>query len=64
MSAIETNTAHSASIHLASLKQILVLLIKNPTGVARGLGLRDKSKKENTTAHCLFHVRISRSICT
>lgn len=64
MPGVEANIAHSVSIHHASLKQILVLLIKNPMRVARGLGLRNKSEKENTTACCLFHIRISRSIYT
>lgn len=59
MSGIETNTAHSTSIQIASLKQILELLIKMPTRVARDLSAGDKPEKENTTAHCLLRIRIS-----
>lgn len=53
MPGIEANTAHSASIHHESQKKkILVLLIKNPVRVARGLGLRNKSKKIHQHSAC------------
>ena len=51
-SGIETNTAYSTSIHIASLKQILELLIKKPMSAG------DKSEKENTTAHFLGYKNI------
>lgn len=56
-SGVENNTAHSTSIHIASLKQMLELLIKKPTRVARDLSAGDKSEKENTTACCLLRKR-------
>lgn len=56
-SGIKNNTAHSTSIHIARLKQMLELLIKKPTRVARDLSAGDKSEKENTTACCLLRIR-------
>lgn len=57
-SGIEANTAHSTSIRIASLQQILELLIKNLMRVSRDVSAGDKSEKENPAAHCLLHIRI------
>jgi len=57
-SGTEDNTAHSTSIHIASLKQNPELMIKKPMRVSSDLSAGDKSEKENTTAHYPLHKRI------